>query len=109
MPIDRNQTAIAAYTVPLWKTLFIKRINIQMARANWWSWSANMTFRDRPNWGVFNTVIWPEITNSSNYKFENNWYYVFLERTDIKVRCESVSANNTIITADFSGFLISDS
>ena len=108
MPALMNQTATAAFTVPLWQTLYVKRINMQMARLSWAAWSAAMTFRARPNWQVFNAVLSPEITQGSSYTFENNWYQIFTARTDIKVRCEKVSDNNTVITADFSGFLIDD-
>jgi len=106
MPAERNQTAIAAYTVPMNKTLYVKRINFQMARANGSAGSANMTFRERPDGEVFHASVSPEITNSSSYTFENNGFLVFSAMTDIKARCESVSDNNTIVTADFSGFLI---
>lgn len=43
-----------------------------MARANGSAGSAAMSFRARPHDGVFNSNPTPEITNSSNYKFENN-------------------------------------
>ncbi len=39
---------------------------------------------------------------------KNNGYYKFEALTDIKVRCESVSDGNTIITADLGGTLVED-
>jgi len=106
MPINRNQTAIAAYTVPLGKTLYIKRIDVYMSRTTGASGSANITIRVRVFGGVFNAIVSPEITESQGYKFENNGYLKLVERTDIKVRCEDVSDNNTVVTAEFSGILI---
>jgi len=106
MPTIKNQTAIAAYTVPLGKTLYISRISMQLARLNGSAGSANMTFRAREHGAVFSSVISPEITNSNSYLYENSGFYIFPERTDIKVRCESVSDNATIVTSDFNGILI---
>ena len=105
MPALRNQTAIAAYTVPLGYTLYVKHVNFQLSRSANGIGSASMTFRARPFGGVFNTIVAPEITNGSNYS-SGDGFFVFDERTDIKCRCESVSNNGTIITADFSGILI---
>jgi len=106
MPAGRNQTAIACYTVPLGKTLYIRRMDFRMARANGSAGSVNMTFRARQHNGVFNAVVSPEITSAVEYNFSNDGYYVFEERTDVKCRCEDVSDNNTIITAEFGGYLI---
>jgi len=108
MPALQNQTAIAAYTVPLGKTLYIKRVNFQMARANGSAGSATMSFRARAEGEVFQTKLSPEITSSSNYTFENNGFLQFAAKTDVKCRCDDVSDNNTIVTGEFSGFLIDD-
>jgi len=106
LPIGLNQTAVGVYTVPLGKTLYLNRINIQMSRANGAAGSASVTFRNRPNGGVFNPNMSPEITNSQSYTFENNGFIKLEERTDVKARCESVSDNNTSISCDFNGVLI---
>jgi len=108
MPAGRNHTAIAAYTVPLGKTLYLGRIYLSMSRANGAAGSANMTFRARDHGGVSNAIVSPEITSSHDYYFGSNGFYKFEARTDIKARCESVSDNNTIISADFGGFLVDD-
>lgn len=106
MPPGLNQTAIAAYTVPLGKTLYISRVNFQMGRASGANGSALMSFRNRPDGGVFNTTQLPTITNQSAYTLADNGWLTFGERTDIKVRCETVSDNSTIITAEFAGILV---
>lgn len=108
MPPGLNQTAIAAYTVPLGKTLYISRANCQMARASGAAGSATVSIRFREHGTVFNTTAIPEISNSSGYTFENNGWFVYPTRTDIKWRCESVSDNNSIITGEFGGVLIDD-
>ncbi|MCP3679416.1 MAG: hypothetical protein GY782_03760, partial [Gammaproteobacteria bacterium] len=63
MPIGNNATAICAYTVPGGKSLYLNYMACQMARASGANGSAIMTFRARPDGGVFNTVINPTITN----------------------------------------------
>lgn len=105
MPVGANQTAIAAYTVPLGKTLYINRLNIQMSRVNGQAGSATVSLRSRPYGEVFQVIVVPEISNGGPFIFENG-YRVFTERTDIKVRCEQVSDNNTSISADMSGILV---
>ncbi len=107
MPTLNNQTAICAYTVPLGKTLYINRLNAQMGRASGAAGSATMTFRAREHGAVFNSVANPTITNGLTYNY-NAGYFVFPARTDLKMRCEDVSDNNTIITAEFGGYLIDD-
>jgi len=108
MSAGKNQTSIAAYTVPLGYTLLLGRINMSMSRTNGAAGSASVSFRNRPFFtdSVFNSSFSPEISNSAPYTFSNNGYYSFAERTDIKVRCDYASDNNTTITADFNGILI---
>jgi len=108
MPSGLNQTAMAAYTVPLGKTLYISRANAQMVRANGSPGSATVSIRNREYGGVFNTTVVPAISHSNSYTFENNGWFVYPARTDIKWRCEDVSDNNTIITGEFGGVLIDD-
>jgi len=104
MPIDKNQTAIAATTVPAGKTLYINKLKFQMSRASGAAGSANVSLRSRPLGEVYQANPSPEITDGHDY--ESSQYYVFSEKTDVKGRVESVSDNNTIVTAQFSGYLI---
>ncbi len=108
MPIGNNQTAIAAYTVPLAKTLYITRLNAQMARASGAAGSATMRFCARPYGGVYNTIRNPEISNGCPYNWGQAGAFVFEARTDLKWNCNNVSDNNTIISAEFDGFLVDD-
>ncbi len=105
MPAGNNQTAVAAFTVPLGKNLEIDCLSARMGRASGAAGSAVMRFFARPNGGVYNAVINPTITDASPYS-NNSTIWVFEERTDLKWNCESVSDNNTIISAEFSGRLV---
>ncbi len=107
MPIGNNQTAIATYTVPLGKTLYITRLDARMARASGAAGSATMRFCARPHGGVYNTVKNPEISHAAPYVWGNSGAYVFEARTDLKWNCDQVSDNNTIISAEFEGYLAS--
>ncbi len=80
----------------------------QMARASGANGSAIMTFRARPDGGVFNTVINPTITNQQDYVSGQDIWIKFPEKTDLKWRCEDVSDDNSIVTAGFGGILIDD-
>ena len=110
MPIGANQTFILAYTVPLGKTLYLHRINVQMSRLSGAAGTADVSFKARPfgTDGVFNTIISPTITDSSHYTFENNGYKIFTARTDIKFSVDSVSDNSTVVSGDLGGFIIAD-
>jgi hypothetical protein len=107
MPVGNNQTAILAFTVPLGKTLYIHRINIQLSRASGAAGSASMSLRARQDGEVFNAIIIPEVTEASPYTAIDSWTVV-TERTDVKLRCESVSDNNTIISGEIEGVLINN-
>jgi hypothetical protein len=106
LPIGYNQTQIACYTVPLNKVLHINKVGILMSRAAGNAGSANVTLRSRPYGGVYNTRRNAEVTNSQGYAFEDNGYMTFAAREDIVIRVESVSDNDTIITAEFDGYLV---
>lgn len=102
-----NQTAICCYTVPVGYTLYIQHVGVQMARSSGAAGGATISLRAREDGGTFQSKITPEITNSSPY-IVNNIYRVFPALTDIKIRCDAVSDNNTIVTAGFSGVLVAD-
>lgn len=106
MPIGANQTAIAAYTVPLGKTLYLNRFSTQMSRANGLAGSALVSFRVRPHGETFQAAVFPQITDSQNYTTGVKGIFAVAARTDIKVTCDSVSDANTTVTADFGGYLI---
>ncbi len=104
MPIGNNNTAIAGYTVPLGYKLRVNYRHIQLARENGSGGSAKMSIRAREDGGVFVAEVTPTVTNSSPYPDDNTWR-TYPELTDIIFRCESVSDNNTTITANLAGIL----
>jgi len=108
MPAAFNQTEIAAYTVPLGFTLYVERISFELVRANGTAGSATVSFRCRPDGGVYDTVVSPAISTAFAYVFANNGYYKFNALDDLKCRVDDVSDNNSIITAEFGGVLIAD-
>jgi hypothetical protein len=108
MPIGYNQTAIAAYTVPLGKTLWINSVIMQMSRSLGAPGSASMTLRARKDGEVFNSVLSPEISDGASYRSGGSDWLEFTEKTDVKITCESVSDNNTIVNGEFGGFLVKD-
>lgn len=106
IPIWKNQTQIMAFTVPNWKVIAIDRWNINMWRKNWLPWSAEATIRLREFWGVFRSIRDVFITDSQNYTFENNWYMVFPWKSDVKVRVENVSDNDTYVSSEANWYII---
>lgn len=100
MPLQKNQTTIMAFTVPAWKQIVVDKIFLSMWRLNWNSWSANINLRIRPLGWVFNAKKDTSITNSSNYVYENNWYLVIDEKSDVTMRVQDVSDNDTFVSAE---------
>ncbi len=107
LPINRNQTAIGAFTVPLGKTLFMDRATMSMVRSAAAAASAETTFRARPLGQVFNAIFSPTISTAQDWKFEDNGWLEFAALTDIKMRVESVTATATV-AGEFSGLLVDD-
>lgn len=108
MPIGRNQTAIMAYTVPVGQTLYVRRMAAHLGRASGGAGSAQIGFLRRPFGGVFQTFRAPELTNSAPYIIDSGRVVVFEARTDILVRVEDVSDDNTMVSAEMDGALIAD-
>ena len=110
MPAETNQTTIMAFTVPAWKKILMNRWFISMWRTSWAAWSAEVSIRRRQYsvaWdNAFNAIRYIWITNSSNYSFQNNWYFVFNEKDDIKVTIEDVSDNSTFVNAEADWYII---
>jgi len=106
LPVWNNQTTIMAFTVPAWKTFYADRVGIQMSRVNWWAWSAEVSIRVRELWWVFRWIRNPNLSNSQSYTYENNWYLVFTEKSDVKVRVDTVSDWNTAVSAEMDWIFI---
>lgn len=107
MPVSANHTHIAVYTVPLATTLYLFALSMDMARASGAAGSASVSLRIRPNGGVFQSELTPEITNSKSFN-ESNFPHVIEALSDVKIRVDSVSDNATIVSAHFDGILVDD-
>ena len=108
MPVGLNQTAIAAYTVPLGKTLYINNVTMQLTRISGAAGSATMSIRARKPGEVFQTIVHPGISQAQSYTLNTDVLHIFTAGTDIKITCEDSTDLNTTISGDFSGFLVDD-
>lgn len=105
--IGKNQTEIAVYTVPASKTLYITSLYTRMTRVSGAAGSAHCTLRVRESGGVYRAIQSYDITDSQPYVFEANLSCLVIPaQSDIKIMCESVSDNATIVDAGFTGVLV---
>lgn len=107
LPIGLNQTEVAAYTVPLGKTLFITRFGFELTRTAAAAGSASVSFRARETGETYQTKLSPELSTSSPFVLEGV-YMVFPALTDLKARCDAVSTASSIISASFHAILVTD-
>ncbi len=108
MPATFAKTAIGCFTVPEDKTLYM-RFNAAMSRANGSPGSATISLRHRLNGGsVWRALAPPEITQASNYKSPDDFWFTFPARTDIKIMCDDVSDNNSVLQADIFGYMVDE-
>jgi hypothetical protein len=96
--------------VPAGKTLLVNMGTVRLTNAGAGSniASAHITFKMRPYGGVYNTLVSPEISTSAPYSFSNENFILFLERTDIKMKVESVTNDNSIVTSIIGGVLVNN-
>lgn len=96
----KNQTQVAAYTVPAGFSGEVINFSAQMARASGADGSAEITVRRRREGGVYNTIRNYELTQASTTPPRGN--PIPLDPLDdLLVRVESVSDSGTIVTAEF--------
>lgn len=96
-----NQTLMAVYTIPAGKTGYYQGGFIAMSRAS--DASADFTLRARAINGVFQVKRRVSL-NSGGSSHWNAGYLIpvkYEEKTDILIRCDSVSGNNTGVSAGF--------
>lgn len=97
MPAGYNRTQIGAYTVPAEHQMILKRFRTAITRANGSAGSATVTLRARESGGVFQARRAFETQTGASVEFTNVGGEVFPAGTDLKVRVEAVSDNNTVI------------
>ena len=101
-----GQSALCVYTVPAATTLFITDVLITFALSGGANGSTNVVIQGRP----LNSSAWRnrrdyEITNSTSISAHYDIPLQFDAGTDIRFRAQSVSANNSVVSAEFSGAL----
>lgn len=105
MPTGFNRTAIAAYTVPYGKVGVLGEFGIGGTRTSG-SGYAVVTLRARPVGGVYEASRIYTITGDAVIQKHYKAYQQFAAGTDVKVRCESVSAGAFDISAEFGMALV---
>ncbi len=106
LPAGYNQTLIAAYTVPVGHTTYVKSLRISLSRANGSPGSATVSFRCRPLGGVFNSGYVFEVTHSAPAFLTFNGSQPLEAGTDVKFTIEDVSDNNTVIEASMEHMMV---
>lgn len=97
MPAGYNRSQIGAFTVPAGHNMILKRLRVAITRANGSAGSATVTLRVREPGGVYQARRAFEIQTGAPTEFTNVAGDVFPAGSDIKVRVEQVSDNNTIV------------
>ena len=105
MPIS-GQTNIACYTVPVGKSMIIKRLYISITRSSGASGSANVVLNSREVLGSWNGLRSFDIQTGGNVSYTLEGGLTLYEGTDIKLTADSVSDNNTIVNGEFEFYLI---
>lgn len=106
MPAGYNQTQIAAYTVPASQTMIVKRIRMSITRNNGSAGSATATIRARPSGGVYQASRVFELQTGGGVDYTSYGGKVFTAGTDLKLRIEQVSDDNTIVDGAFEFILV---
>lgn len=105
MSIGANETSICAYTVPLGHVLDVFHIDMNLSRASGAAGSANVSLRKRYPGEVFQSLIHPTLTEAHGYSLDSGYIFTFPALTDVVLRVDSVSDNNTIINGEITGIL----
>ncbi len=107
LPIEKNQTHICAYTVPAGKTAILMGFSISMLRSG--TAEAECDIYVREFGGVFRSKHPVGVTEGGGGKIFNPGYSIIStipEKSDIVIRVDVVSVNNTIVTAGMDMLLI---
>lgn len=107
IPPTENTAQNALDTIPLGTTLYAW-VKCQMARASGAAGSAEMKFLVRPISEVWEEIIPVDISSSQGYETPQEENVVINEYADFKWEAYDVSDNNTKISAQIDGYLISN-
>ena len=103
-----NQTLMAIYTIPAGKTGYIFKSYVSLVKAYAANATAEYTIRMRAYGSVFQVKHWGGVAaegNTTNYK-SSVLPFKIPEKTDIIFRIESVTENNSRISAGFDMALV---
>jgi hypothetical protein len=97
-----NQTEMLIYTIPAGKTGCLEHVDSHFSRSVS-TGAASMTIRTREFGKAFRVKRRWAIMASGSSDYEHDYPYALTlpEKTDIVMRCEEVSANNTAISGGF--------
>ena len=103
-----NQSQVAAWTVPIGHTLYIKTVEVGISRANGSPGSALLTLRQRDPGEVYQAKVNLEIQVGAGSPMDFDFAKVVPAGSDIKIRAQDISDNNTKVTGRIFGYYISD-
>lgn len=106
MPVDRNQTEVAAATVPAGHNFILKRFRVNIGRTNGSAGQATVTFRVREPGGVYRALRDFDMTTEEGINFTQITGDVLPPGTDMKFRIESISDNTVTVDAFLEGLLV---
>lgn len=106
MPADSGQTAICCSTVPKGKTWNVKNLQGSMVRASGNNGSCQIQFQIRERGGSWQTERFRSVSNALDYNERLDGAIVIDEQSDVRWRVQSVSDNDTQVTALFEYFEI---
>lgn len=102
----RNQSNVACYTVPANREILIKQLKISITRASGAAGSALLSIRARIPNGVYRSIETYDLQTGPAIIENRAGGIVFSAGSDIKIKCDSVSDNGTIVNASFEYILL---
>lgn len=106
IPIGVNNTVLGAFTIPNAKTGYLLRLRMSIARASGAAGSATVSLRTREEGSVYQSKRYETISTSYPLDIDLRGGIVLQPRTDILLRIESVSDNNTQAAGAFEYLLV---
>jgi len=106
IPAGVNQSLVAAYTVPFGYTAIITSFQVNMTVSAGVAGSAIVSFRVREPGGVYRSVVYEQVTTTKGLNMELKGGLKLPALTDLLVRVENVSGNNTAASSAIGILLI---
>lgn len=110
MQIGLNQSTIGAYTIPFDTIGYLSSIRVSLVRSSGSPGSGTLTLRirDTLNGGVFRTREIIDLQTGGPVIIKYDYPKQLPAGADVKIRVESVSDNNTIVTGGFTILMLKD-